>query len=556
MSAINACDNFALSGCLVDADLLIIGRQMGRSDDAAANSATTDAIAVADAVEAFARRDKPVMYVHYSRDATELTKALFTRVLGINPEVTTNFWLNSGLLDLNRTSAPSSASSTIVALQRAINSVFDGAGNASGVALTADEYLPCFVEDANTWQRATCTAGFDHKVRKALLSLRSYVMGLDRNSVDLFPIDDPKGLYTPREMRIAVLLGDKARERIVYPFNRSDMFDFVNAMYGDASVLYRRSQGPVQNDLGSLTCPEVYLMDPTKPRPVTCIGLGFDYRNYSSTVQRFDNVTVNQSTLMQNTWTTTGLYAVPGHPIRVRRIDANGAAVATYVTFWFQREATTKAFEPRGDLLCGYNRPQFARSHDVQIPADGREVTISPPFGGPIYLQLNGLLPEGGALEGAYTTTLVFENVARHPTILDMASDASGALFVRACVTFQLIVSHDACSLALVRLLLSPHTVEAFFSLLQISPLPVVDIRGEGVEVHARKDKFTDSLTVSGYGNLMNYTGSDGVRRLVDDYRFRFVEYQYTLAGFKAPGTWLVLALQRILFCAVFISFL
>lgn len=62
-------------------------------------------------------------------------------------------------------------------------------------------------------------------------------------------------------------------------------------------------------------------------------------------------------------------------------------------------------------------------------------------------------------------------------------------------------------------------------------------MRGEGVEVHARKDKFTDSLTVGGYGSKMNYTGPDGVRRLVDDYRFRFVEYQYTLAGFKAPGT-------------------
>lgn len=80
-------------------------------------------------------------------------------------------------------------------------------------------------------------------------------------------------------------------------------------------------------------------------------------------------------------------------------------------------------------------------------------------------------------------------------------------------------------------------TVEAFFSALQTSPLPVIDWRGEGIDVHARKDKLQESLTVSGYNNLTDYTGPNGIRRLVDDFRFRFVEYQYTLAGFKAPGT-------------------
>lgn len=138
-------------------------------------------------------------------------------------------------------------------------------------------------------------------------------------------------------------------------------------------------------------------------------------------------MTIIQPTLMENTWTTTGLYAVPGHPIRVRRTDGNGASVATYVTFWFQRQATTKAFEPRGDGLAGYNRPQFARSSRVLIKADGEWVTISPPYGGPIYLDVTGLLPEGGALRGAYNVTLVFDNVAKHPAILDMGNQDSGA---------------------------------------------------------------------------------------------------------------------------------
>lgn len=151
-----------------------------------------------------------------------------------------------------------------------------------------------------------------------------------------------------------------------------------------------------------------------------------DYRNYSATVSRFSNVTVNQPTLVADTWTTTGLFAVPGYPITVRRVDGNAMSVATSVAFWFQREAVTKAFELRSDGLCGYNRPQFARSTNVRINADGGLVTLSPPFGGPIYVQMNSLLPEGGANDGRCNVTLVFDNVAMHPTILDMGSDASG----------------------------------------------------------------------------------------------------------------------------------
>lgn len=79
---------------------------------------------------------------------------------------------------------------------------------------------------------------------------------------------------------------------------------------------------------------------------------------------------------------------------------------------------------------------------------------------------------------------------------------------------------------------------------LQTSPLPVIDMRADGLEVHSRKDKFLGGLKVYGAGNLIDYTGPDGVQRLVDDYRFSFVEQQYTLAGLKAPGGWGVPAFE------------
>lgn len=209
---------------------------------------------------------------------------------------------------------------------------------------------------------------------------------------------------------------------------------------------------------------------------------------------------------MVDTWTTTGLFAMPGQPITVRRTDGNTAAVRAYVRFWFQREPTTKAFnlEPSHPLST-YNRPQFVQSQRILLPSDGSPIVLSAPFGGPIYLEMENLLPNGGANKGRFNVTAVFDNVAKHPAILDMGDDAD---------------------------------VTQFVTNLLASRLPAIDMRAEGLEVHARKDKLINGLRVYGFGNLVNYTGgAEGVQKLVDDYRFRFVEQQYTLAGYKAPGT-------------------
>jgi immunomodulating metalloprotease len=216
-------------------------------------------------------------------------------------------------------------------------------------------------------------------------------------------------------------------------------------------------------------------------------------------------VTIDQPTLMVNAWTTTGLFAMPGQPITVRRVDGNSAVVRAYLRFWFQRQPTTKAFnlEPTRPLST-YNRPQFVQSPRVLLPSDGSPIVLSAPFGGPIYLQMENLLPNGGANNGRFNVTVVLDNVAKHPTILDMANDTE---------------------------------VAEFANILLTSRLPAIDMRADGLEVHARKDKLTDGLRVYGFNSLINYTGgAEGVQRLVDDYRFRFVEQQYTLAGFKAPG--------------------
>jgi hypothetical protein len=176
--------------------------------------------------------------------------------------------------------------------------------------------------------------------------------------------------------------------------------------------------------------------------------------------------------------------------------------VTTSLYLWFQRQSTTKPLEKRSsDAWSSYHRPQFARSPAILIPA-GKTVTISAPYGGPIYLDM--AKTSSASASQSYNVKLIFDNVARHAALLDMGNNASVAAFVQT---------------------------------LKATKLPAVDMRAEGIEVHARRDKVLGSLTAaSGTANLIDYTGATGLRTLVDDYRYRFVAEQYKLAGFSAPG--------------------
>jgi hypothetical protein len=80
-----------------------------------------------------------------------------------------------------------------------------------------------------------------------------------------------------------------------YPFNRTGGASFALAMYGDATLLYRRSSTPPQTDLGTLYCPDYYVMDKAKRH--LCMKLGWDYRNWTSQETLYNNVIITQPTL-------------------------------------------------------------------------------------------------------------------------------------------------------------------------------------------------------------------------------------------------------------------
>jgi hypothetical protein len=259
------------SGCLADADLLVIGQ---------ADDAGTNATAAVEAVEAFARRSKPVLYVHHYYIPTPLSAALFTRVLGLSSSSGDNYWAQAGLLDQTRDVADTIRAETLLpGLKRAADCTFD-LTNSTGMNLEVDDFLTCYRGGGQSWTVECNREPFNTKIRTPLLSLHNKLRTFDDGGQDLFPLDDAVDASLPFHLKIAVLLGDKARERVTYPFNRTDRFALATSMFGDAAVLYRRRYGPAQLDVGSLTCPERFMMDVSLPRPDTCIALGYGTSEY------------------------------------------------------------------------------------------------------------------------------------------------------------------------------------------------------------------------------------------------------------------------------------
>lgn len=451
------------------------------------------------------------MYMHYYQGTNALSDIIMSNVLNVryggdNPG------LISGLNTAVRPVTP--AQSGLVDMKRAIDSVFDARTDTTGVAVVPADYTVCLKSGGREWPNNMCTDSWKYKMGTQMLNVKDVLSGLDNQNYDLF--NNPNG---PIDLKLVVLLGDKARSLIDFPYYIDDIPSFVLTMFADSTMLYKRSSKNRWGSVGSLTCPEWNIVD--RITPDGCLEGKWDVRQYEDSEPLYNNVIVNQPTLFSDTWTTLGLYALPGKPFTVIRTDNGTDAVRASILFWYQRYGVVKSLELRDDGLSGYNRPMYHRSHDIWLPPN-TPVTISTPIGGPMYLNMQNRLPDNGANSGAYTVTIRFDGVAKHAALLDMGNNTA---------------------------------VQEFADKLYATALPVMDMRGDGLEVHARKDKLFNSLkggsgtnsmvdysqrttdgsgSGSGYANIT--TAASGIRELIDDYRYRFVEFQYLIAGFKPPG--------------------
>ena len=475
----DTCESAALPGCLASADLLVLGAEDGTGDD---NShVPLDVAAIERALDMAQARGIPVLYAPHYRDENTMSAPVHRRM---RLRVRNNYW---NIETITR-GAPADVTTRAGALDRidtAVNTVCAG-------TLALPDYAACTDGTIDAATLRSCTAPmFRTKLLDGVEDLGGALAALDGAAASPFAEDG----Y--RVLRGVTLLGDSFRAgamAIRYPVDwRGSPSTFARAVFADGVMHLAHATNRAQRDLGTYACPRASVL--TAP----C-------RPYDPATVPVADVTVTRAFLAGDEWTSSGRYALMGRAFRARRTDATNARL--YLRVGFAREGTTRAFRSNtaGTL---YDRPQYLVTPWVEVPRD-REVELSSPLGGPIYLRL-----EGSATAAGMPAVVDLRGTAQHAALLDATSDAANS-FVRDVMA---------------------------------NPLPHVDLRLTGFEVHLRKDKFLN--TVAGATDIADRASGrvtvryDGdVARVVDHFQNHYVGPEYGMAGFAAPGSTLAATLS------------
>ena len=470
INAPDSCESTSLAGCLTQADLLIIGRDNGNNDN---HDIIFDLDATMQAVKTAQNNGLPVLYVQFNGGQNDLGNALMA-YFGL--VTTDNYWQQEMLTAYD----PSGLYG-----QNALSDIETLADHFLNKDFPSD-LLDCDPSTYKTYSSCTNVGVFGAELGTGANQMRTAINAADKAGTHLFAAD------SSRLLKPLVLLGDKYRagddqtSAISYPIPQPDpidqagLYDFAKGIMADWSVYYTRLINPGQKDLGTFICEE---SDVTAG---TCQMYSFPATG---------NGTATESLTDASEWTSTGLYVLPGKSITVTRTDSNTAADAG-IFFNFQRVGSSRS-------VAFYDRPQFMQS-PIMLMQPGESRTFTTPYGGPIYLRLNGNSTVAGT-----SVSFNFTGIAKHAAVLDIGDSTQA---------------------------------QAFINDVQTNPLPHVDIRGEGFEAHMRIDKFLNSVTApislsqkrNGSRLTIDYSGD--VEQLFSDYRDYFVGSVYNLAGFKLPG--------------------
>jgi len=285
-------------------------------------------------------------------------------------------------------------------------------------------------------------------------AIRDILIKLDDRAIYPFSSD-----YHDSYVKEALLLADKYRKNITYPMDKitTDDTTFYKALFSDYCISYAREKNSYQEDLGDFTTDIQTL------------------RSQSTTSK-----TVSMTPTSYDEWSATGLYAIPGKTITIKRTDDQNYTIK--VRFNMIRSATTKIWNQNS-----YSRPQFVTSNPITIEK-GKTYNISTPIGGPIYVYWEN------AENNNSPFSLEFSNITEFPSLLSMDSDS----------------------------------INDFLSKITSSVYDWVDIKTPYVEIHSLKSKFQEAYTTGGY---FPYNGD--LTQYLQDINQYLVKNNLNLAGFK-----------------------
>ncbi|MBY6017811.1 ImpA family metalloprotease [Halomonas denitrificans] len=439
----NQCDDAALASCIDhhQPDLIVLS-------DIDRNGLGHNGIA--QALRKAREAGIPLLLSNYWRDASPMLVPLYQQ-MGLG--VAGNYWSKRHALDLP------------VATIRAGDPVLE----------QADQLLLNLRNDQfDTAVLAGCGGNFLHCSDATFVSafkagadgFRNAVISLDKAGLSAF------GLEQADALKASLLLADKYRSEIDYPIESTSHGEWQQALFADWLVNYARTANPAQPDLGE------YVAD----RSEVVKGEAAHYAYPQTTSQR-----QTISVPYRGQWTSTGWYALPGQAITLTRYDRSDTDVMVKLNY--HRPNTNRAFEQR--VLRG---PLELSTLRLSVPP-GQSISFSSPYGGPIYLHLNGP-------EGALTTDISASGIAHHPAILDFSQ---------------------------------PEQIRAFNQRYNETELPHIDLRAPAAEQHLRRDRFEGAIGGA----------TPDVSALLSSVEQDHINPVYTLAGFKLAGQSLAQSLPK-----------
>ncbi|MBW3164725.1 ImpA family metalloprotease [Ferrimonas balearica] len=428
------CDGAALLACIEnrDPDLIVLG-----GHDVGGNGYE----AIAEAIETAKSRNIPVLIANTYRSAGSLLSPLFQE-MGLT--AADNYWSKHRALNLNVDASLLVDETTVKAMSDFVRILEEGQFDTGVLDDCTRNFLSCTAPD------------FVSAFRFGADPFRNSVVQLDVQGRNLFTLPSADILQA------GVLLADKYRGAIDYPIAKSDAESWLQALYADWVINYSRPNNLAQPDLGEYVIDQRYVLKDQDA-----------HYDYPETTESRRQIAVPYP----NQWTTTGWYALPGRTVILTRHD-NGEAVVQ-VRLNYHRRDTHKAYK-----FGIYNGPLELVTQRITLPAQS-SVSFSSPYGGPVYLHLNG--------SGTMSVDVTASGIAHHPAIRDLNDSEQVAAFEHA---------------------------------MEHTRIPHVDLRSEVAEHHLRRDKFTASI-----GSRF-----EDVSALLTSIRRDHINTVYSLAGFKIPG--------------------
>nr|WP_320126824.1 ImpA family metalloprotease [uncultured Shewanella sp.] len=439
INAANTCDYSELSNCIdtLKPDVIVISDIDRQSLGFAGIKA---AIAKAKAAGI------PLLLSNYWRNQSPMLSPLY---LEMGLSTSGNYWSKLNANDLNVTD--------ILAEDTALTKVNNLLGKLNEASFDTSVLNDC----TGNYLSCNAAAAFVESFKAGADWYRANAETLDNNAIDVFTkADFPL-------MKAGLLLADKYRSEIDYPIAYSEFAQWQRALFADWTVSYARAHNLAQPDLGEYVTDRANLSKGSNAHYV-----------YPATVSERKIISVPYA----GQWTTTGWYALPGQTIKLTRLDSSAANVEIKLNY--HRRNTNRAYEQKI-----YRSPLELAQQRLRL-AQGQSIEFSSPYGGPIYLYING---EASGGNGALSVDVNVEHVAKHPTIMDFSN---------------------------------PVEIAAFKDLIQNTELPHVDLRTDGAEQHLRRDRFLNAIG----GNVPDVNAL--LKSIVDDH----INSVYTLAGLKIQG--------------------